>query len=231
MIRAHGDATRDGGVRLASQAEMLRTLSAVVLLVVAIAPRTAHAQTDGKFAVGANLGVRDALSPDADGGVGIGLLWRIGHSRTGWGWHWGFSWVSTDVAGSIDGAATELGELHVRPVMVGYGYTRVFGRTAVTGQVIGGYALSTLELAPEARAAFRDRLGAESVTVRPSGHPAFKPEVHVWRDLNGKVGLRVSAGYLVARPQITIRSTIGEDRRQLRADMLMLTVGMVYSIF
>ena len=30
--------------------------------------------------------------------------------------------------------------------MGGYGYTRVFGRTAVTGKLMGGYAFSSMKL-------------------------------------------------------------------------------------
>lgn len=203
----------------------------MLLAIVIAVPAAAHAQTEGKFAVGADLSTRAAMNPVAEGRVGIGLLWRIGHAKTGWGWHWGLSWISTDLTDSIAGATTELGELHVRPIMAGYGYTRVVGRTAITAKAIGGYAFSTMSLAPEARIAFRDRLGAQSVTAKASNTLAFKPEISAWRDINKKMGLRMSAGYLVARPHLTTTSTLGQDRRRVRADMLMFKVGVVYSIF
>jgi hypothetical protein len=41
----------------------------------------------------------------------------------------------------------------------------------------------------------------------------------------------VNAGYMVARPHVTISSTLGTDRRRARADQFMLNVGMVYSVF
>ncbi len=58
-----------------------------------------------------------------------------------------------------------------------------------------------------------------------------KPELSLWRDLSEKMGLRASVGYMVARPQITVSSTAGVDKRRVNADMLMFKVGVVYSIF
>ena len=58
-----------------------------------------------------------------------------------------------------------------------------------------------------------------------------KPEVCFWYDVNKKVGLNVTAGYIVARPNVTVSSTAGDDRRRVRADVFVVTVGAVYSIF
>lgn len=195
------------------------------------APHAASAQTGGKLALGADVSTRVSRNDDASGHVGVGLLWRFGHAKSGWGWHWGLNWYSTDLDRSIGGAAIDLGELHVRPVMAGYGYTHLFGRTAITATALAGYAYSSMSLTPAATAAFRDRLGAQSVSVDAANTLVFKPEVSAWYDINRKFGLKVSGGYMVARPRVTVRSTLGEDRRTVRADMLMLKAGVVYSIF
>jgi hypothetical protein len=79
--------------------------------------------------------------------------------------------------------------------------------------------------------AYRDRLGARTITADASNTLVLKPEVSVWRDLSEKIGVRASVGYLIARPHIAVRSTLGEDKRRVNADMLMFKVGMVYSIF
>src|SRR3954470_22814596 len=210
----------------------MRPQPALMLLGLLVAsPAALGAQTGGKFAVGADLSTRVATSRDADGRIGVGLLWRIGHAKTGWGWHWGLSWISTNLTEEIGGTTIEFGELHVRPVMAGYGYTRVFGRTAVTAQLIGGYAFTTMSLTPAARIAFRERLGADAVTAKASNTVAFKPEVSAWRNINRRIGVRISAGYLVARPHVTTTSTAGRNERIVRADMLMFKAGVVYSIF
>jgi hypothetical protein len=204
----------------------------VVLLLLAFgASADVFAQSEGKFALGGAFSVRLPADRDAvDGRQTGGLLWRFGHGHTGWGWHWGLNWYSADVDGrpTID---TEIGELHVRPVMVGYGYTHVVRRTNVSAVVIGGYALTTMTLRPQAANAYRDRFGARDVSVDPSSTFTVRPEVNVWRDLSKKIGLNVSAGYIVARPNVTIHSTLGDEVRHLRADMFTVKIGAVYSIF
>ena len=58
-----------------------------------------------------------------------------------------------------------------------------------------------------------------------------RPEVGVWRDMNDKFGLHFSAGYMVARPTVGIKTSLGEERRPIRADMLQLRVGLAYAVF
>jgi hypothetical protein len=203
----------------------------LAFLAAAAVPSRAWAQSEGKFALGANLAARAASGEHADGYVGVGLLWRFGHGKTGWGWHYGLSWFSTHLDRSIGEVSTEFGELHVRPILGGYGYTQVLGRTAITAKVMGGYAFSSISLNPAATDAFRDRLGARSVSLDAANTFVVKPEISAWYDINKKLGLNVSGGYIVARPHVTVTSSLGEDRRSIRADMFMFKVGMVYSIF
>jgi hypothetical protein len=175
----------------------------------------AFAQSQGKFAVGAQLSTRTAAGPENKGHVGVSLLWRIGQSKTGWGWHYGLYWFSTDLERSIGGVDTEFGRLRVRPIMGGYGYTRVFGRTAVTGKVMGGYAWTSMRLSPIATDAYQNRLGAQTITADASNTIVVIPEVSAWYNINEKMGLKVSSGYVMARPNVTVT----------------FKVGMVYSIF
>jgi hypothetical protein len=205
-------------------------LCASVLLIL-YASSSALAQTGGKFAVGAHVSKRASTGPDAHGNLGIGLLWRIGHSKTGFGWDWGLNWIAVDVDRDIGGTDTDFGELKLRPIMGGYGYTHVFGRTSISAKAFAGYAFTSMTMSPPASDAYRDRLGARSITADASNALVLKPEVSMWRDLSEKIGLRASVGYLVARPHIAVRSTVGEDKRRMNADMLMFKVGMVYSIF
>lgn len=111
-----------------------------------LAPLRATAQTDNRFAIGAELTIRtsDHASQEdaAHGQFGPGLLWRFGNGRPGWGFHWGLNWYAVDIDRPIGGQMTELGELRLRPFMGGYGYTyRVTRRLNVSANVLGGYAL------------------------------------------------------------------------------------------
>src|SRR5262249_36521171 len=122
-------------------------------------------------------------------------------------------------------------ELRVRPFMAGYGYSYVSGRYAITADVIAGYAWTSFTVSPRATEAYRDRLDASGLDASTHGTPVIKPELEVWYDLNRKFGLNLNAGYVVARPSVPLHSTLGDQTRRLRADMFMVKVGLVYSIF
>ena len=210
----------------------VRTGVAAALLTVAVAA-SAYAQTEEhKFALGGDFRVRVAPTDRARGANDFGLIWRFGRSRTGWGWAFGFNWFSTDVDQSIGGLSTELGELAVRPFMAGYGYTHVINsRTSVEANLLGGYAVTSFHLLPSASDVYRDRLGVQSVGVTARNTFVAKPEIGVWFDVSRKVGVNVSAGYMFARPTLTVNSSLGSEVQHFQADMFMLRVGAVYKIF
>jgi hypothetical protein len=210
----------------------MRTAAAFVVCALTLATAsTAHAQSEGKFAFGAQLSTRTAVGPENGGHRGVSFLWRFGQSKTGWGWHYGLNWFGTDLKRSIGGPNTEFGTLRVRPIMGGYGYTRVFGRTSVTGKLMGGYAFSSMKLSQEAMDAYQARFAAQAITVKASNAFVVIPEINVWYNVNKKIGIRVSSGYVIARPDVTVTSTAGVDKRRVNADNITFKIGMVYSIF
>ena len=76
--------------------------------------------------------------------------------------------------------------------MGGYGYTRVIGRTAVTGKLMGGYAFSSMKLSQEAMDAYRDPLRrARGRRSRRRTPFVVIPEVNVWYNVNKKIGIRL----------------------------------------
>lgn len=185
------------------------------------------AQTHNRFAIGGELKVRtsDHASQEdaAHGQFGPGLLWRFGRGREGWGFHWGLNWYAVDIDRPIGGLMTELGELRVRPFMAGYGYTyRMTRRLNITGDVLGGYAFGSIGLVPTAIDAYRRRMGAQSISAQASNTLVLKPEIGVWYDLSKRLGLNLNAGYMIARPDVIVNSTVGTDKRTARADQFSL---------
>jgi hypothetical protein len=191
--------------------------------------------SENRFALGAEFKVKtsDRASKEdyAEGQLGPGLLWRFGTPKGGWGFHWGFNWYAVTLQRPIGGAVTELGELHVRPIMAGYGYTRIIRRYAITADVLGGYAFGSIDLSDPAVDAYRRALRVPNASASASNTFVLKPEIGVWYDLTKKVFVNVNAGYMIARPEIAVDTVAGSDVRTARADQFILKVGVVYSIF
>lgn len=186
---------------------------------------------ENHIALGANLTIRASRNPAGHGSIDGGLLWRFGHSKTGWEWVYGLNWFSTEMNRTIGGVDVEFGKLHVRPLLGGYGYSWLFGRTAVSADVYGGYAFTHFKLTPVADDTYRDRLGARTVSAESANTFVVKPELGVWYDYSRRIGINAAVGYVVARPRITVSSSLGEDVQRYRADMLQFRIGAVYSIF
>ena len=212
------------------------TLLSSFAICLTLCPQPAFAQIKNRFAIGGEYKIRatDRASQEdyAHAKLGPGLLWRVGHGHQGWGFHWGLNWYAIDIDRPIGGSAMELGELQIRPFMAGYGYTySMTRRLNITADVLGGYAFGSMELTPAAIDAYRSRLGAQAITVKSSNTLVLKPEIGAWYDVNTKVGVNVNFGYVMARPDVTVSSTAGTDRRAVRADQFILKAGVVYSIF
>ncbi len=227
------DCTLQRTAVLACGLRMSGVMSRALLLVAAIAawPGAAYAQSGGMLALGMGLTIRDAPSAGAAGTIKPSFIWRIGHGNNGWGFRWGLNWYSAELTEPIAARSTEFGRLRVRPIMAGYGYERRFGRLLVGGGVIGGYALTAFDMTPEFNDQYRLRLGATTVRTTVSNTFVVRPEMSAWFDISPKVGLNISSGYVIARPEVTVLSSLGSDTRRIRADMFSFRVGAVYSVF
>jgi len=204
--------------------------SASVLVALALST-SLGAQENNSLAVGINYTNRLATDPNAHGDGGVGFKTRFGHSETGWGWHYGLNWYSTTVDRSIGQRRTTLGELKVRPILVGYGYTiALTDRLSLTGDVIGGAAYSTFRVTSEAYDAFH-AVGAEAVHVRAGFTPVIKPEASMWYDINRRFGLSLDGGYIIARPPLAVSTSLGREKERFTADTWTISTGIVYRIF
>jgi hypothetical protein len=212
------------------ETDVLRVVAMVVMLLAGWSS-AAQAQSGGAVAIGLGINMRGAPDESADGTIRPSFIWRIGHGNNGWGWRWGLNWYSADLSDPASTRATDFGTLRVRPIMIGYGYERRFGRLLVGGGMVGGYALTQFRMTPEFNDAYRAQLGATTVRTDVSNTFVVRPEMSAWIDLSRKVGLSISSGYVIARPEVTVSSSLGTDRRRIQADMFSIRIGAVYSIF
>jgi hypothetical protein len=194
-----------------------------------------EATVKNHFAVGAEFKVKtsDRASQEdyARGQLGPGLLWRFGTGKPGWGFHWGLNWYAVKLERPIGGTVVELGELHVRPVMAGWGYTKIIHGYSITADALGGYAIGSMAISDPATAAYQRVLGVQAVDAEAGNTFVLKPEIGVWYDVTRRVFLNVNAGYMIARPEVEIVTAAGRDGRTARADQFILKVGVVYSLF
>ena len=195
----------------------------------------ASAQLLNGFALGMEFKVKtsDRASHEdyAEGQLGPGLLWRFGNPKQGWGFHWGLNWYGVTIQRPVGGAEIELGELHVRPIMAGYGYTKTLHHWSFTADVLGGYAIASIDLDGPAVDAYRRAFNVPGADASASNTFVLKPEFGMWYDLNNKFGINVNAGYMMARPDVTVTMATGTETRTVRADQFILKAGVVYSIF
>ena len=208
-----------------------RLSAAVVAILLTLVVSPAAAQQDNVIAVGVSFTTRQSQSPTASNSTDVGLAWRLGHGATGWGLATGLGWFVTDISQPVAGVATELGELHVRPFMAGYGYTYNMGRASISAELLGGFAWVTFAQMPTAADVYRDRLGARALDMRASNTVILRPQTNLWIDMSDKIGLNVSAAYPIARPRLTTTSSLGEHTQRIRADMFAISAGIVYRIF
>jgi len=107
----------------------------------------------------------------------------------------------------------------------------VRGRNTVSADLLGGFAFSSAEIAPGVTDVYRSRLGVQATDVDASNGFVLKPELDFWHDINKLFGLNINVGYMLARPDLTVTTSAGTDRRTVRADQFLVKVGLVYSIF
>lgn len=182
-------------------------------------------------AVGLSVSARRGAEETTIGHLSPGPVLRIGRGCTGWGVQTGLGWFSADLEQPLGSTVAGFGELKIRPILAGYGYARQVGPATVTAKLMAGYAINSFEMRQAYEDGYRIERGALSVSTDASNSLVLKPEVSTWIDMGPKVSMNVSVGYAISRPEVTVNSSLGSDRRHIKADMLSVTVGAVYRLF
>ena len=201
-------------------------------LTLSLAPAHAFAQSGfGTFALGGKVSFKGSTERMSSGATNIGILWRLGHGGEGWGPKYGLNWYSAHLDTTIGDRRQAFGELKLRPLMLGYGYSRSFGRVHASANILGGLAITSFSLSSSANDAFRRQLAASSVDADASNPLVLRPEISVWIDASRKIGINVNAGYMFAQPRVVVSGAGGRAVRRVDASMFTLSVGAAYSIF
>lgn len=183
----------------------------------------ARAQTTGRVSVGVSTTINVTPDGDVGTGKGVGLLVRL-NPKPGWGPAGAFNWFNAELAEPGAGGG-DFASLKIRPLMGGVAYSTVRGRLLTSYSVVAGPSFN--------RARFSDafvRSGGASIDADTSF--AVRPGVGVTYTVRERVAVVGFGGYLVNRPSVVYRASDGtEYRGRWSADAVVLSVGVVYSLF
>lgn len=198
----------------------------ILFLLVCGAPALAQ----GRLGIGASV---THVTPRSDeltrSPLRVGPLVRL-QPGEGWGVAGAFNWFDTDVDGAFAGVAGEFGELRVKPLMGGVGYTIRSGRVRTTFSVVAGPAWNRLKVHERVRTAFAAR-GRDIDATLDATSFAVRPGVGVSIGVAPRVDLTGFGGYLFNRPGFTVPTPAGDVRNEWTADALVLSVGAVFVLF
>jgi hypothetical protein len=208
---------------------LMRLTLLLALTATLVLPGAALAQTDKLISAGGGVAFYHPIDDSARNSTGFALVYRFGRGE-GWRPAIGLNWFNTTFDATIAGSRVEFGDLRVRPIMAGYGYTARRGRFAATASGVAGVAFNSFDAARPARLAYaqEDRV---LLDVSAGNSLAARAEVAMWYDLNSRFGILGVVGYIVARPEIDVVTDAGTDSRRLKADSLKLQIGVAYGIF
>ena len=150
------------------------------------------------------------------------LVWL--HPEKGWGAARAFNAFKADLS-NPSGSTSDFATLRIRPLMGRVSYTVGQRRILTSVSLVGGPSFNSAKF----DAAFTR---SDAVVVDADTSVAVRPGVSVGYALRQHVALIGFGGYLINRPGIVYRDSIGHEfRTRWRADAVVLSVGAVYSIF
>jgi hypothetical protein len=216
---------------------LLTLMVGCVLVLVMATP--ARAQSNAHVAVGADVTKRVFTKNGFDESIKPSLLYRIRkhrHPENGWRFRapeFGFNWFGADVEMRVGGQNTEIGHLNVRPLLAGVAeaYVAHGGRDELSITLLAGPAFSRFSVSAEAREAYRQRLGADPVAIDAKNTFVVRPGVSYWRDLGSRLGFHAAINYIIARPEVVIRTPAGETKSRWTADNVAFKAGLAVGLF
>jgi hypothetical protein len=186
----------------------------------------AAAQTEGRVGVGASVTFVQPTDDEVDSVVSVGPLVRL-NPRRGWGPAGAFNWFRADIQ-NPSGEGGDFARMRIRPLMAGVAYTVGSDRVLTSFSIVAGPSFNRIDFED----AFVDRLPAAGASIDIENSVAVRPGVNVTLTLAPRVALVGFGGYFINRPDVVYRDQTGtEFRNRWKADSVVLSVGLVYSIF
>jgi hypothetical protein len=208
---------------------MVRTILVVVAVLLLSSPAL-YAQTDSSIAVGAALTLYDPANPDAHHPTGVGVVGRL-RRGSGLGVTVGLDWFTSDLQTDVGGALTPVGTMRIRPIMAGVSYIRQYRRYAISGGLVAGWAINSLQQTDAERAAYRSHVGIPDASVSISNCLAVRPDVTLWYELGHHLAASASVSYMLARPTLTAAGATGRRVDSVNLNATVITFAVAYGVF
>jgi hypothetical protein len=173
------------------------------------------------FAIGASAGFSRPANNAFGSRAGFGPLFRIG-SRRGLGTVVALNWFQTSLPGTSPVRAVE-SRIRVRPIMAGISYTLAKDRISLSPSLVAGVAFNSVN-AP-------DEGAAEGVAVDVDTSFIWGPSFSVWVDVDRRVAVNLSVGYVMTRLQVTVVDGGRLVKQGMRGDTSLLHAGIAYKVF
>lgn len=187
--------------------------------------------TPGRFQIGVAVGPGLELVVPTSGEASVAVLPRLSirfPASAGWAPTVGFGWFDTRIENGQFGRVGPIGDLQLRPVMVGARYTWVRDAWSYDVSATAGVSFSDFDLDGAIAAALPagTRVRAEADTSLAS-----KVQGGVWYDYNDRVSFRGTVGYFRCAPEVTV--TLGNEARRFTqaAHALQFGAALVYRLF
>jgi hypothetical protein len=183
------------------------------------------ANTAKRAGIGGSFGGIFPFDDDVTVGSAYGVNFGLAPAP-GFGPTIGFGWYTGDLTLSGVTGDREVGDLRVRPLMAGVGYTWVKGKLATGVSINAGISFNSIKLNDQYRTFFGP--GTE-VRVDASNSFAVRPQLRFEYAVAKKVGVYTSLGYFFTEFNNVIETPVGRFENEWDASSFNLFVGlMVY---
>ena len=199
------------------------------VLVCAMSATSASAQTVTetvkRVGIGGSVGGIFPVDDEVKAGRAFGFNFGLAPDP-GFGVTMGFGWYTADLTLSGVSGDAEVGDLRVKPLMAGIGYTWVKGRVATGVSINAGISFNSIRLNDQYRTFFGP--GTE-VRVDASNSFAARPQFRVEYAVAKKFGVYTSLGYFYTEFDNVIETPRGRFENEWDASSVNIFVGaMVY---
>jgi hypothetical protein len=179
------------------------------------------------LAIGPGL---DVIVPTS-GSASVAVVPRLSirfPSDGGWAPTLGFGWFDTAIDGDQFGRDERMGELQLRPIMIGARYTWLRGDYSFDVAATAGPSFTDFDLDGEVA---RTIFAGQEVTAEASTSLAAKVQGGVWYDYNDRVSFRGTLSFFRCSPEITVNAGAQNRRFTQSAHTIQFGASVVYRIF